>query len=47
MKNEYGQGLLEFALLLFLVAVIAIACYVVFAPQIHAVWQQLSILTTL
>ena len=42
MKNERGQGLLEFALILVLVAFIAIACFVVFAPQIQTVWERIS-----
>jgi len=46
-NTERGQGLLEFALILVLIAFIAIACYVIFAPQIQAVWERAAALGTL
>ncbi len=47
MKNERGQGIVEFALVLVLVAIIGYACYVIFGNQIHQVWDKITTIASL
>ena len=42
MKEEEGQGLVEYGLIIFLVAIVVLAILMLLQPQIGAIWTSIT-----